>query len=310
MPPVHADPITPPAPETAAAGPEPSSTGTPEHRTLVTRIVRRGGVRPAAPSTTRVMRRPGARQDHRSAVATRRPGLIAIVVILWLVIAAIALTGTLIVAFSQEHPARFPAPLKIYPVTQQLPGQCPAGAQGIVGQSGIGPVCYELTTGITIKRVNDVHVERAKDGYAVSISLLPADGRALKRLTSNAGGRVFALTVNDQIVAAPRVDAPITKGRVLISGNLTRSAAEDIVDRLKTGKGAPAPAWTPPVPYPTPPAPSPTQPPAAPAPVPPAPSQAPGPTQGGTTPSSSPTANTPTSPSTTSTHSTNNPVSV
>ncbi|GAA0333348.1 hypothetical protein GCM10010151_23900 [Actinoallomurus spadix] len=218
----------------------------------------------------RIVRRTGERPDRGSGAgaarrAAGRPGLIATIVILWLVIAAIALTGTLIVAFSQEHPTRFAAPLKIFPVAQAIPGQqCPPGVQGMMGQSGIGPVCYELTTGITIKRVNDLHVERAKKagGYAVSISLTPADGRALKRLTRNATGRMYALTVRDQVVAAPKVDAPITKGRVLITGDLSRSAAEDIVNRLKTGKGVPvptpAPVYTPPAPTLTPPS-TPTQ---------------------------------------------------
>ncbi|GAA4621120.1 hypothetical protein GCM10023196_007750 [Actinoallomurus vinaceus] len=233
--------------------------------------------------------------------AGTRPGLIAIVLILWLVIAAIALTGTLIVAFSQEHPARFPSPLKVYPVTQQLVGQqCPAGVQGIVGQSNIGPVCYELATGITIKRVNDIHVERAPKagGYAVSLTLTPADGRALKSLTRNAAGRAFALTVREQIVAAPRVDAPITKGRVLITGNLTRIAAEDIVARLKDGKAvpspAPAPTWQPPAT--TPPPTAPTTPPTGPTTT--------GPTQP-TTPSNSST----TTPSATPGSSTTTPAS-
>jgi hypothetical protein len=165
-----------------------------------------------------------------------RPGLIAVVIALWVVIAAIALTGTLIVAFAQEHPAHFASPVKIYPVTQEIPGQqCPPGIQGVVGQSGSGPICYQLTTGITIKRVDDIHVERVKSGggYAVSLSLIPADGRALTRLTRASAGRPFALTVRDQVVAAPRVDAPITKGRILISGNLTRQDADTIVNRLK-----------------------------------------------------------------------------
>jgi hypothetical protein len=171
----------------------------------------------------------GARRPHA------RPGLIAVVIALWVVIAAIALTGTLIAAFSQEHPVHFATPVKIYPVTQELPGpQCPAGVQGAIGQTAAGPVCYQLTTGITIKRVNDLHVERASGGgYAVSLSLIPADGKALTRLTRSAVGRPFALTVRDQVVAAPRVDAPITKGRILISGNLTRDAANTIVNRLK-----------------------------------------------------------------------------
>lgn len=165
-----------------------------------------------------------------------RPGLIAIVIALWVVIAAIALTGTLIVAFSQEHPAHFASPVKIYPVSQEIPGpQCPPGVQGVVGTGPSGPICYQLTTGITIKRVNDIHVERVESGggYAVSMSLIPADGRALTRLTRASAGRPFALTVRNQVVAAPRVDAPITKGRILISGNLSRQDAVTIVNRLK-----------------------------------------------------------------------------
>jgi hypothetical protein len=164
-----------------------------------------------------------------------RPGLIAVVIALWVVIAAIALTGTLIAAFSQEHPVDFASPVKIYPVTQELPGQqCPPGVQGAMGQSASGPVCYQLSLGITLKRVNDIHVERVKTGgYAVSLNLTPADGRALTRLTRRAPGRPYALTVRDQVVAAPRVDAPITKGHVLITGYATRADATGVLNRLK-----------------------------------------------------------------------------
>lgn len=165
----------------------------------------------------------------------RRPGLIAVVITMWVLIAAIALTGTLIAAFAHEHPAHFATPLKIYPVMQEIPApQCPVGVQGMVGHTATGAVCYRLTTGITIKRVNDIHVERASDGgYAVSLSLTPADGAALTRLTRGAVGRSFALTVADQVVATPRVDAPITRGRVLITGSLTQGDATGIVNRLK-----------------------------------------------------------------------------
>jgi hypothetical protein len=177
----------------------------------------------------------------RTARRNARPGLIAVVIILWVMIATIAITGTLIAAFAKEHPARFSSPLKIYPITQQIPGpQCPPGVRGVVGPGGAGQVCYQLTTGITIRRVNDIHVERATGGggYAVSLTLIPPDGKALRRLTGGSPGRFFALTVRDQIVTAPRVDAPITKGRVLITGNLTRTDANALVNRLK---GRPAP---------------------------------------------------------------------
>lgn len=169
-----------------------------------------------------------------------RPGLIAIVIVLWVLIAAIALTGTLIAAFGQEHPVRFSAPLKIYPISRQFLGvQCPPGVQGMMGHTVGGSICYELTTGIAIKRVDDIHVERAgSGGYAVSISLIPGDGKALTRLTRGGVGRSYALTVRDQVVAAPRVDAPITRGHVLITGNLTRGDADAIVGRLRNKASA------------------------------------------------------------------------
>ena len=164
-----------------------------------------------------------------------RPGLIAVVIALWVVIAAIALTGTLFAAFSQSHPVHFSTPVKIYPVSQEIPGpQCPPGVQGAMGQGPSGPVCYQLSVGITLKRVNDMHVERvSQGGYAVSLSLIPADGRALTRLTRGAAGRPYALTVRDQVVAAPKVDAPITKGHILITGYATRADADGILNRLK-----------------------------------------------------------------------------
>lgn len=179
------------------------------------------------------MRKRKARQP------TTRPGLIAAVIIIWVLIAACALTGTLIAAFSQEHPATFSSPLLIYPVTQQTAGVCPAGVPGVVGQ---GPTCYQVTTGITIRKVADLHVEKVKrNEYGVSMSLHGADGKALARLTRGAAGRVFALTVRNQVIAAPRVDAPITKGRILITGGLTKATADTMVKTL-SGKSAQATA--------------------------------------------------------------------
>jgi hypothetical protein len=159
-----------------------------------------------------------------------RPGLLAVVIVLWVVVAAVALTGTLIVAFSSTHPAQFKTPLKIYPVSQEIQGQCVAGTPGI----NVSGACYLVTTGITIKQVADIHVERAKsNGYEVSISLYSGDGRALAHLTKGNVGRDYALVVGGRLVAAPRVDAPITKGRILITGGLTKSGADSIMRQLK-----------------------------------------------------------------------------
>lgn len=59
----------------------------------------------------------------------------------------------------------FSSLLKTYRVMQEIPGQqCLPGIQGVIGQGVSGPVCYQLTTGITIKRGNDIRVERTKTG--------------------------------------------------------------------------------------------------------------------------------------------------
>lgn len=202
----------------------------------------------------RLVRRPSRKQRSPRQPSTKR-GLFAVLIIMCVLIAAVAITGTLIAAFSQEHPAKFAAPLKIYPVAQEIPGfQCPPGTPGVMGQGA----CYQVTTGITIKRVGDIHVERARagQGYAVSISLIEADGKALARLTRGAVGRPFAFTIRDRVIAAPRVDAPITEGRLLITGNLTQDAANTIVRRLKRGDATPvstgpAPGSTPPATVPS-----------------------------------------------------------
>lgn len=181
---------------------------------------------------------------RRARQPSRKRGLFAVLIIMFVLIAAVAVTGTLIAAFSQEHPAKFAAPLKIYPVSQEIPGLvCPPGTRGVVGQGA----CYQVTTGITVKRVGDIHVERAEagEGYAVSISLIDADGKALARLTRGSVGRSFAFTVRDRVIAAPRVDAPITKGRLLITGNLSRGAANGIVRQLKRGDPGTAPSAPP-----------------------------------------------------------------
>lgn len=159
-----------------------------------------------------------------------RPALLAVVIVLWVVVAAVALTGTLIVAFTHTHPAHLKTPLKIYPVSQEIQGQCAAGTPGI----NAAGACYMVTTGITIKQVMDIHVERSKtNGYQVSISLYSGDGTALARLTKNNVGRDYALVVGGRLVAAPHVDAPITKGRILITGGLSKSVADTIVKQLK-----------------------------------------------------------------------------
>nr|WP_237417565.1 hypothetical protein [Actinomadura rayongensis] len=185
----------------------------------------RAGARP--PRTSRESAQRAAR-EHRSA-------LLVMVVTLVLLIAAVAVTGGILVARMQTKPIVLASPLLIYPVTQTTAGQCPAGTQGMTGQSAAGLTCYRLAQGITIRRVSDLHVQKGRTGqaYDVALTLRSADRTAFGRLTRGMVGRDLAFVVNGQLVTAPRVDMPITGGKVVITGPVDRAAAALLARQLK-----------------------------------------------------------------------------
>ncbi|HEV7931209.1 MAG TPA: hypothetical protein VGP70_02615 [Actinomadura sp.] len=162
-----------------------------------------------------------------------RTALLATIISLGISAAAVAVTGALIAAPLHSKMARFPSPLHVYPVTRTTPGPCPPGTKGVDGQSATGPACYQVEDGIAIRRVNDIHAQRGPSGaYEVSISLLPPDRRAFARLTRAMVGRDIAF-VRGRLVTATRVETPITRGKILIAGNLTRADADRLIRELK-----------------------------------------------------------------------------
>jgi hypothetical protein len=175
----------------------------------------------------------------------RRAGL-AVVITLGVIAAAVALTGTVIAASRNSHPAKFKAPLLVYPVSQSTPGQCSPGTHGVTGPGAAGQTCYQVTQGIAIKRVSDIHVQRGGTSYDVSISLLPSDSKSFAALTRRvASGGSLALVMRGRLVTAPRVQEPITEGKILITGAPRRQDADRLVNQLK-GAGVPQlPASTP-----------------------------------------------------------------
>jgi hypothetical protein len=183
-------------------------------------------------------------------VVPRRAGL-AVIVTLGVVAAAVALTGTMIASSGRTHPAKFRAPLLVYPVTQANPGQCPAGTQGITGPGQQGQTCYQVSRGIVIRRVTDIHVQRGGTGYEVSMSLLPADSRSFASLTRRMSGGSLALVVRGRLVTAPSVQGPITEGKILITGATRREDADQLVRQLKGLASAP-PVPPPPITTPIP----------------------------------------------------------
>jgi preprotein translocase subunit SecD len=112
-------------------------------------------------------------------------------------------------------------------------GVCPANTAGINGPSPSGPACYQVDSGLSIRRVNDIHVEPTSDGRnQIAISLLPADRRAFADFTRSLTGRVVLFVVRDRVVTTPRVEAPITEGKILLAGGFNRPDADRLVREL------------------------------------------------------------------------------
>jgi hypothetical protein len=179
--------------------------------------------------------RPAVGRRSRRRPKARRSGRRLAVVsgVLGVVISAVTLTGILVAAIYAMHPAAFPAPLNIYPVTQELPAACTPGTAGLTVSGSGGQVCYEVANGLQVRRVANLQVRRKGKGYEIAMSLSSVDGRAFARLTREYTGHEFLMVVKNQVVAAPKVTRPISGGRILITGGLTRSKADQIVDRLK-----------------------------------------------------------------------------
>ncbi|MEV0667162.1 SecDF P1 head subdomain-containing protein [Actinomadura luteofluorescens] len=170
-----------------------------------------------------------AADQHRSA-------LLVMVLTLGLLIAAVAVTGGMIASSMRTRPVALAAPLHIYPVAQVLPGQCPAGTQGITGQSATGVTCYRLTQGIAIHKVADLRVQKSRvkpGGYDVAVTLRPGDRRAFADLTRATVGRDLAFVVRDRLVTLPRVDMAITDGKVIVTGSPDRPSANALVRQLR-----------------------------------------------------------------------------
>ncbi len=162
----------------------------------------------------------------------RRPPkttLLAAIIVIGLCSAAVAMTGLLVAAARQSQTA-LAAPLLVYPVTEQTTGACPAGTQGVTGPE---PSCYRVTEGIVIRKVGEIEVLPLRDGsYGVSLQLVGADREAFAEITRANLHKQVVMVVGGQPVTAPRVDSPITGGRLLLAGNFPHAAAERLARDL------------------------------------------------------------------------------
>ncbi|MEM1150048.1 MAG: hypothetical protein AAGI03_05765 [Pseudomonadota bacterium] len=109
-----------------------------------------------------------------------------------------------------------------------------AGLTEVCRPIGVEPA--ELTIGeLTVPRdqlVAQLQHSPITGAYGVSISLSEQYARSIARATRENLGQTLAVRLDDEVVAEPVVNTPILDGRVLITGNYTRTAASDIVARL------------------------------------------------------------------------------
>ncbi|MEU5876763.1 hypothetical protein [Spirillospora sp. NPDC047279] len=175
------------------------------------------------------------RPPQETAAREHRSALLVMVITLGLLIAAVAVTGGLIASSMRTRPVTLAAPLHIYPVAATVPGQCQAGTQGISWPTATGPTCYVLTQGIAIRRVADLRLQRGKtDGaYDVALTLRTTDQRAFADLTRAMVGKDLAFVVRDRLVTVPRVEMPISDGKVVITGTNSRAEAQKLLRELK-----------------------------------------------------------------------------
>ena len=91
---------------------------------------------------------------------------------------------------------------------------------------------------MTIARVESARVQRVPRGrYALDLRLTPAESRLFALLTRQLVGlhsphNEFAVIVGGRVLALPKVEAPITFGRVQIIGFSGRAQAERLLKGL------------------------------------------------------------------------------
>src|SRR5262245_28904142 len=93
-----------------------------------------------------------------------RTAPLALILTFGILAAAVVVADAMVVVSMRGRTARFSSPLHVYPVKQVSPGLCPNAPDRVSGQVATGPVCYTLDKGLSIRRVNDIHVVPVTDG--------------------------------------------------------------------------------------------------------------------------------------------------
>ncbi|MEW2352336.1 hypothetical protein [Spirillospora sp. NPDC029432] len=169
-----------------------------------------------------------------------------------LVVGAVTVLGVAVLGayalLREKDPAaggsgRLKQPVSFVPVLAAADGPC---GQAWLADPSDGR-CLQVGSGMTIREVEDIRVRppgsEGRTTHTVAMSFTPADARTFAALTAAAAKRQepanrIAVLAQGEVLAAPTVAAPITGGKVEISGpadRFTEAYTEDLVRRILGG---------------------------------------------------------------------------
>lgn len=159
--------------------------------------------------------------------------------IIWIAAGAFALlivagAAILVVASLPPSDPKVKGTLQLRKVLTKSDGACPTSSPGTVA-SEKSDACYTLGDGMTITKVKSVEMRvDGGSGWAVEFDLRPEDVGRLSTLTGQLASEQsprneLAMVSNGRVISAPAVQAPITSGKLQLSGDFTRAEAERYV---------------------------------------------------------------------------------
>ncbi|WP_203707103.1 SecDF P1 head subdomain-containing protein [Asanoa iriomotensis] len=118
-------------------------------------------------------------------------------------------------------------------VTRIDEAACVAGSGGVPGPGRDGDWCYFLDQGLDVTRAERIEsVQDGFGGFAVEVTLTPADRGEFAAWTARAAGRQIAISVQGRIVAAPQLLEPLGGNWLDIPG-LTEADAGTLMRQLR-----------------------------------------------------------------------------
>ena len=179
-------------------------------------------------------RRPGGPAGNSAALL-----LVAVLTLLGGLLSFLALLSAQNAARAQGHLAE---PLRVLPVTAQVPGRCPTAGRNTIEDLPRG-LCLTVDAegGLVTDRLREVLAVADPANPAdwrVRISFHPEDAAAFGKLTTEVAARrppfnQLAMLHGDRLLTTATLPEPITGGTVLLGGGYTRAQAEDLADELR-----------------------------------------------------------------------------